>query len=105
MDAAYRSDLRNLNESNFARFDAKLEQRFAESALATDRRFAESAATLEQRLSKFARAIEERIVNRFAVDLKNLEVSLMHQQAVQMRWMIGIWAAVFLAVIGFRVRR
>ncbi len=31
VDATYRADLRELNESNFARFDAKLEQRFAQS--------------------------------------------------------------------------
>ncbi len=30
VDAAYRADLRELNELNFARFDAKLEQRVAE---------------------------------------------------------------------------
>ena len=30
VDATYRSDLRELNESNFVRFDAKLEQRLAE---------------------------------------------------------------------------
>jgi hypothetical protein len=30
VDATYRSDLRQLNELNFARFDAKLEQRLAE---------------------------------------------------------------------------
>ena len=30
VDATYRSDLRELNELNYARFDAKLEQRLAE---------------------------------------------------------------------------
>lgn len=30
VDATYRADLRELNETNFARFDAKLEQRMAE---------------------------------------------------------------------------
>ena len=30
MDATYRADLRELNELNFARFDAKLDQRLAE---------------------------------------------------------------------------
>ena len=30
MDTTYRTDLRELNELNFARFDAKLEQRIAE---------------------------------------------------------------------------
>lgn len=32
VDATYRSDLRELNELNYARFDAKLEQRLAELA-------------------------------------------------------------------------
>src|SRR5438105_14229221 len=31
VDATYRADLRDLNERNFARFDAKLEQRLAEA--------------------------------------------------------------------------
>lgn len=30
VDATYRADLRELNELNFGRFDAKLEQRLAE---------------------------------------------------------------------------
>jgi hypothetical protein len=30
MDATYRADLKELNELNFARFDAKLEQRISE---------------------------------------------------------------------------
>lgn len=30
VDATYRSDLKEINELNFARFDAKLEQRLAE---------------------------------------------------------------------------
>jgi len=30
VDATYRADLREFNEVNFARFDAKLEQRLAE---------------------------------------------------------------------------
>jgi hypothetical protein len=93
VDAAYRSDLRELNDLNFARFDAKM-----------DKRFLESAAALEQRLSEFARGIEQQIA-RLALDLKSLEVTLMRQQVVQMRWMIGMWLAVFLAVIGLWVRR
>ncbi len=31
VDASYRSDLRDFNDANFARFDAKLEQRLAET--------------------------------------------------------------------------
>ena len=33
VDAAYKSDLREMNDLNFARFDAKLEQRLAELRL------------------------------------------------------------------------
>ena len=44
VDATYRSDLRELNELNFARFDAKVEQRFAE--------FEAKLAHLEARLEK-----------------------------------------------------
>ena len=75
VDAAYRSDLRELNELNFARFDAKL----------------------EQRLFEFSRVLERQIA-KLAIDLKD-------QQMVQMRWMIGIWVVVFVAVIGLWVRR
>ena len=31
MDTTYRADLRELNELNFARFDAMVEQRFAQA--------------------------------------------------------------------------
>ena len=75
VDAAYRSDLRELNELNFARFDAKLEQRLAE----------------------FARGIEQQVA-RLALDLKD-------QQLVQMRWMIGMWCILLLAVMGLWIRR
>ncbi len=46
VDATYRAELRELNELNFARFDAKLEQRMAE--LRTE--FAELRAELRTEL-------------------------------------------------------
>ena len=71
VDAANRSELRELNELNFARFDAKLEERFAQSALVFE---------------QFARAVEQQIA-KLALDLKD-------QQVVQMRWMVGMWVVV-----------
>jgi len=47
VDATYRADLRELNELNFARFDAKLEQRLAE----LKGEIAERLAELESRLT------------------------------------------------------
>jgi hypothetical protein len=46
VDATYRSDLRELNELNVARFDAKLEQRLAELEAKIERRFAEQSRWL-----------------------------------------------------------
>ena len=40
VDATYRSDLKEINELNFARFDAKQEQRFAAFEAKMERRFA-----------------------------------------------------------------
>ncbi len=41
MDATYRTELREINEQNFARFDARLEQRLAESDGRWERRISE----------------------------------------------------------------
>ena len=48
VDATYRSDLKDLNELNFARFDAKLEQRL--TGLRAD--LSSQIAELETRLTK-----------------------------------------------------
>ena len=46
VDATYRTSLRELNDLNFARFDAKVEQRFVESQARVDRRIGELEVTL-----------------------------------------------------------
>lgn len=60
VDATYRSDLRELNELNFARFDTKVEQRVAElraemreGFARVDQRFAELETRLTKRLFAF----------------------------------------------------
>jgi hypothetical protein len=52
IDSTYRADLREFNELNFARFDAKLEQRVAELHAKLDQRVAELHATIEQRVAE-----------------------------------------------------
>jgi hypothetical protein len=49
VDADYRAQLRELNELNFARFDAKVEQRFAQM----DVRFAQFESRLMGRMFAF----------------------------------------------------
>jgi hypothetical protein len=56
VDATYRADLRDLNETNFARFDAKLEQRLAQSDAQWEVRLGElrtQVAASESRLVKW----------------------------------------------------
>ena len=77
VDATYRADLRELNELNFSRFDAKLEQRLAESDGRWERRLAELDAKwggrwtqldakLEQRLAQLDAKLEQRIGGVYA---------------------------------------
>ena len=71
VDATYRSDLKELNELNFTRFDAKVEQRWAQLDAKLEQRVAElraemragfvgADAQLEQRLAE----LETRLTRR-----------------------------------------
>ena len=75
VDATYRSDLRELNELNFARFDAKLEQRLAQ---------------LRGELGEL-KAEFHREIGAARVDL--------------IKWNVGLWVPVALAVIGLYFKR
>jgi hypothetical protein len=74
VDATYRSDLRELNELNFARFDAKLEQRLAQQ----DARFT---------------ALEARLLGRMDAMQGGLRADLL-------RWMFGFWTGTMIALAG-----
>ena len=74
VNATYRADLRELNELNFARFDAKLEQRIAElrAELQTEMRagFAQADARMlagfarvDQRVAEFEARLTKRMLN------------------------------------------
>jgi hypothetical protein len=75
VDASYRQDLRDLNELNFARFDAKLEQRLAE----------------------FRTELVER--------LSQLEVRFERRFGEQSRWFVGIWITVIGVAVALWFRR
>jgi len=106
VDATYRADLRELNELNFARFDAKLEQRLATLDAAWQGRWTELDAKLEQRLAEldakwggrwtqFDAKLEQR--------LAELRVELVKELAgvkSGLKWMLAFWAPTALAVIG-----
>ncbi len=83
VDATYRSDLRELNELNFGRFDAKFEQRFAQQDARWERRFAEQDAKWERRFAELrveiARSREE-----LSQRLATFEVRIF-------RWTLTLW--------------
>jgi hypothetical protein len=60
VDATYRSELRETNELNFARFDAKVGERFAEQDARIERRFAEMEVGMERRLAELIKALDEK---------------------------------------------
>jgi len=74
VDATYRADLRELNELNFARFDAKLEQRLAE------------------------------LKGQLIAELGKLEgdttAAIAQAQSATVRWMFTFWAPTAIAIIG-----
>lgn len=84
-DATYRGDLRELNELNFARFDAKLEQRLTQLDAKLEQRATQLDAKLEQRLTQ----VEERLGRRMA-DLR----------ADLIKWMFLFWVGNFATTAG-----
>lgn len=71
VDATYRSDLREMNDLNFARFDAKMGERLAEFEARIERRFAALETKFERRFAE----IETKFEHRFA----EIETRLTHR--------------------------
>ena len=104
VDQTYRTELREQNELNFARFDAKLEQRLAE----TNAMFGQLGAKLEQRLAETKAELLVMIERRAAeTDSKfgQLEAKLERRLGEQTRWMFVFWATQILTIVGLLARR
>jgi hypothetical protein len=92
VDATYRADLRELNELNFARFDAKLDQRLAEQDAKWERRFADLRLELAELRTEMRQGFA-------AVDVK-----LNGLRSDVVKWNFVFWATTALAVIGLYTR-
>jgi aspartate/tyrosine/aromatic aminotransferase len=88
VDLTYRTDLRQPNELNFARFDAKLEQRLAELR-----------AELRQEIAELRQEIAE-LRGEFRTELRTGLHSL---RADLLRWMFGFWATTLLTLAGLMI--
>ena len=87
MDATYRADLRELNELNFSRFDAKLGERLAESDARWERRLAAFDVTWERRIAELRTELKAELSD----GLRGLETKLL-------RWMFGFWVSTLIGL-------
>ena len=89
VDATYRSDLRELNETNFARFDAKLAQRLGQLETRLDTKW-------ERRISDIrVEVLGEVGTMRAAV--AGLKADIESLKAELVKWMFLFWAGTALA--------
>ena len=94
VDATYRGDLRELNELNFARFDAKLEQRLAESEGRMERKLSELEARMERRFAKLEGDMERRFAEEKVETGKEfaaIKVLIAEKHEVMLRWLLLCW--------------
>ena len=119
VDATYRLDLRELNDRNFQRFDAKMGERLAQSEARMERRMAELLARLE---AKFDAKLEKGLTGlrdslRAEMDAMRTEMNAMGTGFVTkeqfadfrtevsdkftdvLKWMVVLWTGTILAVI------
>ncbi|HKV70674.1 MAG TPA: hypothetical protein VJN62_05465 [Gemmatimonadales bacterium] len=100
VDATYRTDLRELNEHSFERFDAKLGQRIAASEAKLEQRIAYLDAKLEQRFAHLDAKID-RVAAEFSARLEQRFAEL---KADLMKWMLVFWATNLAALIALASR-
>ncbi|MBA3258548.1 MAG: hypothetical protein H0T68_03655 [Gemmatimonadales bacterium] len=104
VDLTYRGDLRELNELNFARFDARLEQRCAEFDAKLERRLTEFEARFEHLEAQIDLKLE-RFRAEFEIKLERFrtesDAKLDQLRAELIKWMFVFWigtvAMMFLA--------
>jgi DNA anti-recombination protein RmuC len=122
VDATYRADLRELNELNFARFDAKLDQRVAELHAKLDAKIDRLAAELNGKIDRVAAELNGKIdrvsgelngkIDRVSGELNGkidlmsaeLKATLERRLGEQTRWLFLTWASLLIPIIGLWIR-
>lgn len=77
VDLTYRTDLRELNELNFARFDAKLEQRLAE--------------------------LRGELQVELRTGLQQVRTEIQQVRTELLRWMFGFWVTTLIGIAGLAI--
>ena len=102
VDLTYRADLRELNELNYARFEAKLEQRLAELRAELRQELGDLRAGLRAEIAALRAEIRTELqVVRTEVHQGN--TALERVRAELLRWMFGFWVTTFIGVAGLLI--
>ena len=88
VDLTYRTELREFNDLNFARFEAKVGERFAELRVELETRFGSLEMHQNEKLASFRSELLDR--------LRDTKVSLL-------RWMFGLWVGTAGLILGSRL--
>ena len=99
VDLTYRSDLRELNELNFARFDAKLEQRLAELRAELRQALAELRAELRGEIGQ-SRMDTGTEFQKVRTEIQQVRLEVQQVRSELLRWMFGFWVTTLLALAG-----
>jgi len=86
IEGSYRAELRDLFDAHFGRFEEKLERRLTDAK-------AELGIKIGQLRAEFGTTIEQ------------LRVELHSTKADMLKWSVGLWVPVTLAVIGLYFKR
>ena len=119
VDATYRADLRELNDLNFQRFDAKMGERMAQSEAKMEKRIGELEAKFERRITEAEAKLEAILERRLSElgdtlrgEMSEMKATLVSQEQFAgfraemsdklndlLKWMIVLWIGTVLAVI------
>ena len=99
VDLTYRTELRELNDLNFARFDAKVGERMAELRASIE-------ATLRSEMDTRFAAVRSDMDARFARVDQRFETVLdqvRDTKTSMIKWMFGFWVGTALIILGSRL--
>lgn len=99
VDATYQTSLRELNEINFARFDAKLEQRIAGVESRLEQRIAGVESRLDARIDVLEAELVKRMDGLAAGVRGELVTRIGASESRMIRWMVTLWTGSILATL------
>jgi hypothetical protein len=108
VDEDYRGQLRALNELNFARFDAKVEQRMAELRADLNTKIDRVHAELDAKIGRVDAKIDQ-VQTELGAKIDGvaaqLTATLERRLGEQTRWLYIAWASLLVPLIGLWARR